>query len=239
MADIHDMNSTQSNKLNSYLAVQAVLDGTKVWESLPAFAAGVEELEEHIATLQSLAQAQSSQNGAAAEKAQAFQVLVDAAFETAAATRACAVASSNRELARRVDFSRSDVGKGRDTEVVARCQDILAAATENLASLADYGITQAKLTNLKKKIEAFQAVQPKPRKGRAASSSATKELAKLFKEVDELLNERLDGLAVQFKDSQAAFYNEYTTARSVVSAPGGRGGKATDVTSVTPVPKAA
>lgn len=230
------MNSTQANKLNSYLAVKAVLDGTEVWESLPAFAAGVEELAEHIATLQSLAQTQASQSGAAAEKAQTFQVLVDAAFETAAATRACAVASSNRELAKRVDYSRSDVGKGRDTEVVARCQDILSAATENVASLADYGITQANLPELKKKIENFQSVQAKPRQSRATSSSATKEIAKLFTQVDELLNERLDGLAVQFKDTQAAFYNAYTTARFIVTASGGRSAKST---AVTPIDKAA
>lgn len=235
-ADSFGMNSTQSNKLNSHLAVQAVLNGTEVWQTLPAFAAGVEELEEHIASIQALAQTQTSQSGAAAEKAQAFQVLVDAAFETAAATRACAAASSNRDLARRVDYSRSNVGKGRDTEVVARCQDILAAATENLASLADYGITQAKLTALKKKIEGFQALQPKPRQGRAHSSSATKEIAKLFKQVDELLNDRLDGLAFQFKDTQAAFYNAYTTARSIVTASGGRSAKST---TVTPIAKAA
>lgn len=230
------MNANQSNKLNSHLAVQAVLDGTTVWQSLPAFATGAEELDEHIASIESLAQTQASQSGAAAEKAQSFQVLVDAAYEVAAATRACAVASSNKELARRVDFSRSDVGKGRNTQVVSRCQDILAAATENLAALADYGVTQAKLTALKKKIEGFQAVQVKPRQGRATSSSATKELAKLFKEVDELLNERLDALVVQFKDSQPAFFNAYGTARSVVSNPGGRASR-DEV--VTPIAKAA
>jgi hypothetical protein len=80
-----------------------------------------------------------------------------------------------------VDFSRSDVGKGRDTEVVARCQDILAAATENVGSLGDYGVNAAKLTALKKKLENFQAVLAKPRQGRATTSSATKELAKLLK----------------------------------------------------------
>lgn len=143
----------------------------------------MEELAEHIAALQSLAQTQASQSGASAEKAQAFQALVDAAFEA-------------------------------------------AAATENLASPADYGITQAKLTALRKKMESFQSAQAK----RATSSSATKELAKLFTEVDVLLNDRLDGLAVQFKDTQADFYNAYTTARSVVTASGGRSTRSTVVT---------
>jgi|SRR5882672_7143311 len=219
------MNANQSNKLNSYIAVKLVLEGTDVWQSLPAFVTGAGELEESIASIQGFVQTQISQNGAAAEKAQSFQVLVDAAYEVAAATRACAVASSNKELARRVDFSRSDVGKGRDTEVLARCQDIWSAATQNVGSLGDYGVNQAKLNAFKKKVENFQAVQAKPRQGRAMSSSATKQLAKFFRQVDELLNDRLDALAVQFKDSQPAFFNAYKTARVIVDSSGGRASK--------------
>jgi hypothetical protein len=220
------MNATQANKLNSYLAVQGTLEShTDVWKSLPAFAVGAEELDEHISSIQSLAQTQTSQNGAAAEKAQTFQALVGAAYEVAAATRACAVASSNQELARRVDFSRSNVGRGRDTAVVARCQDILAAATENVGSLGDYGVNQAKLNGLKKKIENFQTVQAKPRQGRATSSAATKQLGQLFGEADELLNERLDALVVQFKQSQPAFFNAYNAARVTVRITGGRASK--------------
>ena len=230
------MNANQSNKLNSYLSIKLVLESTDVWQVLPAFVTGAEELGEHISSIQSFAQTQTSQSGASAEKTQAFQVLVDAAYEVAAATRACAVASSNKELAKRVDFSRSDVGKGRDTEVVARCQDIWTAATQNVGSLGDYGVNQAKLNALKKKIENFQAVQAKPRQGKATSSSATKELAKLFRDVDELLNDRLDALAVQFKDSQPAFFNAYNTARAIVDSPGGRTSKGA---ATVPISKAA
>jgi len=45
------MNANQSNKLNSYLAVKTVLEGTDVWQSLPAFVTGAEELEERIAAI--------------------------------------------------------------------------------------------------------------------------------------------------------------------------------------------
>jgi hypothetical protein len=215
------MNGKQSNKLNSYLAVKAVLAGTDVWESLPAFPAGAEELDELIANIRSENQTQTIQKGAAAEKAQAFMLLVDAAYEAAAATRARAVASSNKELGKRVDYSRSDVGKGRNTSVVARCQDILSAATQNVSSLGNYGMNQAKLSALQKRIDIFQVVQAKPRQGKALSSSATKELAKLFRRTDELLNDQLDALAVQFKETHPAFYNAYKAARVIVDRPAG------------------
>lgn len=63
--------------------------------------------------------------------------------------------------------------------------------------------------------------------GRATTSSATKELSKLFKQVDELLNDRLDALAVQFKESQPAFWHAYNTARVIVDSTGGRASKDT------------
>lgn len=219
------MNAIQSSKLTMYLTVQDVLaDHQPVWTSLAGFAAGAEELDDAVASILAQAQIQTSRTGAGAEKAAALQSLADTAYEVAGAVRACAVATGNKDLAGRVAFARSDIAKGRDHSVVARCQDILAAATENLNSLAGYGVTAAKLTTLKKKVEGFQALIPKPRSGRVTSRSATQELPKLFKQADELLSERLDKLAVQFKATQPAFYNAYTSARSIVG-PGYRSAK--------------
>jgi hypothetical protein len=142
------------------------------------------------------------------------------------------VASSNQELAERVNFSRSSVGEGSDSKVVSHCQDIHAAATENLESLGDYGVTAAKLTALKKRIESFQAASTKPRQTTAAVSAATKQLEGLFAKVDTVLKGRLDKLAVQFKESQPAFFNEYQAARRIVSA----GARASKVANVVPAP---
>ena len=204
------------------------------WQSLPAFAESVEELESLVAQIVSRAEAQqNSPMAASAEKMQAFQVLVDAAYETAAALHACAVAGSNQELAKRVDFSRSDVAEGSDSRVVSRCQGIHSAATENLDSLADYGVTSAKLTALKKRIETFQAAATKPRQTAAAISAATRQLEHLFDALDTVLKKRLDKLVVQFKESQSAFYNEYRAARRIVRTAGSR---STKEANVVPVP---
>jgi hypothetical protein len=59
----------------------------------------------------------------------------------------------------------------------------------------------------------------------------------LFKQVDELLTERLDALAVQFKDSQPAFFNAYNSARRIVESAGSRSGK--EVSESASLPKAA
>jgi len=203
-----------------YLAVQAVLNShTTDWKGLPAFATGVEELAELIQNIQSLAQVQTSRSGAAADKAQAFQTLAQSAYEVAAATRACALANGNRELAQQADLSPSDMMHGRDSEFVSRCQQIHALATQYLRSLAPYGITAAKLSALKDNIQTFQTAQPNPRRVRAVSSAATRQLREFFQRTDTLLKGRLDGLAVQLKN-KPDLYNAYRTARRIVDQPG-------------------
>ena len=229
------MNSTQSNKLRAYQTVELVLDTHKpTWESLPAFVTAVGDFIAVIPEILSHAQTQTSREGASNEKAYALASLGNTAFEIGAAVHAFAVTTQDFALEGRVDFSRSTIVNGRESSVLSRARDIHAAATASLASLADYGITQAKLTAFKKKIDAFEATLGKPRQQIATSSAATTTLSQQFNEADAILNKRMDKLVLQFKDAAPDFFNEYQTARSVVSLRGGR--KTNDTTTPTPVP---
>ena len=216
------MTATQNNKLNSYQAVDPVLeDHETTWQALPAFAEAVTEFRDVIPEINGLAQVQANGLGAVEEKQAAFDDMVGAADEVAAATHAYAVKAEDHELAARVDYSRSDIESGRGSEVVTRCRDIHSAATANLASLADYGVTAAKLSALKKKTDTFEGLQPKPRQRIAKRKSATQTLPQRFTTADVILGDRLDKLALQFKDTASDFYNEYHAARSIVDNPGG------------------
>jgi hypothetical protein len=210
------MNSKQSSRINMFVAVLAVLHSDKyhaLWSSKVALARAVTDLETQVEQINECAQCQETRDGAADEKAQTIQALGDAAFEIAAATKSCAVATGNKFLAGQVNFSRSEISKGRDSSVLARCRAIHTAATDVVGSLADYEVTPAKLTALKKKIEAFDGVQSKPRQATASSSAATKELTKLFQQATEVLTDRVDGLMVAFKTSEPVFFSEYEAAR--------------------------
>jgi len=227
------MNNPQQNKLNMYQAVGAVLESHKAtWTSLTGFANAVSEVETNVSTIASLAQAQAAKSGAAAEKNAVLESLLDSARQVAGATRAGAVVNQDHELATKADFSRSDLGRGRSSEVVARCRNVWSAANDNLDVLGAFGVTTSRLTTLKKKIDDFETSQPRPRQDRANTSAATQTLPELFRQTDELLNDCLDGLIVQFKTSDADFFNAYHTARRIVSAPASR--KPTG--SITPAP---
>jgi hypothetical protein len=228
------MNSNQSNKLRAYQAVELVLETNQTtWAGLPAFVTAAGEFSGVIAEILALAQTQASREGAANEKAYALEALGDAAFEVGAALHAYAVTAQDFALEGRVDFSRSTIVYGREASVLSRVRDIHAAATEQLAKLADYGITQAKLTALKKKIDAFEASLARPRQQIAAGSAATQSLQGKFNEADEILNKRLDKLVYQFKGIAPEFFNAYQTARTIVDI---RATRKSDKVTPTPTP---
>jgi len=215
------MNTKQTNKLRAYQTVQAVLETHEtVWQTLPAFANAVTEFADLLPEIQTLARTQLSREGLSQEKNYALAALGDAAFEVGAAIHAYAVTTQDYALEGRVDFSRSTIVMGRTASVLARTRDIHAVATEQLANLADYGITTAKLTAFKKKIDAYEASLSKPRHQIATSSAATLNLQTQFNAADAILNKRLDKLVFQFKAAAPEFVKAYQTARVIVDIPG-------------------
>lgn len=148
--------------------------------------------------------------------------------------------SGNPTLAARVRFSRSAVSTGSSNAVVARVQDFIDAATENLDSLGDHGVTTEKLKALKQALKAFDAVRALPRNAIGAGAAATKALERLFPQADRLLENQVDRLVWQFRASTPEFYDKYQTARSIVSgATAGADEETPAVPLVNPVTKAA
>jgi len=223
------MTKNQIAHWNSMMSTHGVLlnftehyDGTKSLTTLPALEQGVEELRDVLAAIDVQSKKQADSSGAALAKKTALLTLGDAAYEVARAVRACAADVGNDTLTGQVTFSRVALIRGADKTVIDRAELVRDAAAESIALLADYGVTPVKVTALTKKIDAFRKAQPAPRQRVNKSSAAMKALRKLFKSTRTLLNERLDGLMVQYKTSNPEFFNQYNSARVLVTA-GARG----------------
>ena len=147
----------------------------------------VESVVERIVE-QSKTQSQSARSGHGAAKSELFQAMVDAAFTVCSGLKAFAAATENTQLFAQVDFSRTDVARGREADVVNRCQTLWDLGTANAAPLAEkYHVDASDLKALKTAISDFTDVQPKPRQSKAALSAATAELVKLFEKLDDVL----------------------------------------------------
>jgi hypothetical protein len=97
-------------------------------------------------------------------------------------------------------------------------------------------VTPAKLTALQARIDAFRSAQPKRRRTRAGTSAATQQLRDCFAKADQIANEKLDKLVVQFEADEPAFFNEFIAARKIGQV-ASRSSK--DKQGVLPLPKVA
>jgi hypothetical protein len=234
------MNVRRTNAHRMLTTTQAVFvsnKDAKTWTSIPALVTAVGDLDIVTSAIAGHFEVLAGPSGASASKATLLASLTGLAYEVASGLHACAVDAGNDELAGQVDLSATDLSKGRETNLVAKCARVLSLATENLKDLGEYNITQAKLTALGKKLEAFQKAAPKPRQDVARRGASNKALPVLFRRARGILVNRIDRLMVQFKTTAPDFYHEYRMARKLVNHPGGQSRNAAVATPV-PMPAA-
>lgn len=217
------METRQSNKYKMYLAVKKVVDEkTALWQTFPAFISDYNRWKARISSIKTLGEQQDSATGGIAEnKTTARKTMSDAAFEIASAIHVYAINQADKELAEKVKFSVTDLLAGKDTESSKRCTGIYTIAQASLAAIADYGVTAEKVDNLNILIGAYDGLLVGPQTAKAKIKTITAQLATEFDKADELLNDHLDKLMVQFKTSQPAFYSDYANARNIIDSGGG------------------
>lgn len=231
------MEIKKSNRLRSYKAVAVVLETHQAtWIAHVGFTKGVTQFNGILGDIGEQAQIQLESEQVSQEKLAVRKALGEAAYEVSAAIHAYAVEISDVALESRVDYSRSSITLGKEDQVISRCWALHALATEQLANLAENGITTTKLNALKKKIEAFEAVQSKPRNRLNKNSAATRALEGLFREASTVLRKRLDKLAPQFAAANPTFLKEYEAARVVVDIHGPAKAKSQPTPTPTPQP---
>jgi hypothetical protein len=211
------VNTKQLNKLTMYLAVEDICDANNtVWQPLQAFADAYTDLKTHATNIQTFAQSQTQDtSGIAQDKKAARQAMCAAALPIANAVHAYAVKTKNNTLAASVHFSMSDLMGGRDVTSRDNCQNISTTANTNLANLASYGVTAAKLTALNGAIAAYNLLISKPRDTRAQGKTITGNVQTEFDAADEALTE-MDDLLGQLSDVK--FVSDYNNARTIVDA---------------------
>ena len=231
------MTSKQENKLSMYLAVKAVCDrNNTTWQTLQAFVDGYADFGGRVTNIQNLAQSQAvDSTGLSADKEALRKTMATETATTAGAVNAYAKKVKNNDLAAKTNVSVSTFMEGRDTIAATNALNIHAAATANLANLAPYGVTAAKLTALKAKIDAYSASISKPRDAVGSGSTATKQMGDEFDAADAALNDQMDALVPQFAAANAKFVEDYNNARIIVDSGGGKA-KAKTPTPPTPPP---
>jgi hypothetical protein len=125
-------------------------------------------------------------------------------------------------LAAQVNFTRAGVQKMAADELEKTGNRVSAAATANMAALAEYDILPADVTELDGLTAKFNEVKTGPRAVVVKRAGETKTLPEAINNVTGILRDRLDRQMTKFRKTQPEFYAGYQSARVVVN----RSGKA-------------
>lgn len=214
------MDSKLEAKLNMYDAVAAVCAGNATTvATINAFKTALDEFKDKIITIKEVAQQKDMAiTGAAAAKKARKQDLSRIASAVAGAIYAYAAATANDTLKPEVKFTRNDLLRTKDALLAPRCQNIHDLGAANVAALADYGITAAKLTELQTAIDAFAEAAPKPRAAISTRAAKTATLPQLFNAADAILIDRMDTFIGLFAETNPDFVATYQSARKIIDA---------------------
>jgi hypothetical protein len=209
----HPMTKTQISKVTSYQTLKLVLDDADnqpIWNALPAFANGVNQLYGSINVLATLGQAQTADTtGIAGDKARLATSVINRAVIIAGAAGTFASATDNQTLAAKFNITPSKLQNLRDAQLDDAAQaihdDADALVAKDAATMANYGLTAAKLTDLQSAITAYSAMVGSPRAAIAGKTAITAAIEAEIARADKLLNEQLDRLVLQFEADQPAF----------------------------------
>ena len=110
----------------------------------------------------------------------------------------------------------SKLYKAKDIDFPNQVAGITAEASSHLAELADYGVLQEQLTDIESSLDDFRELVGMPRSVRSQVGSAKTSPGALIDEVNGMLKEQLDKVMMQFRLTDATFYEGYQRARVIV-----------------------
>jgi hypothetical protein len=122
----------------------------------------------------------------------------------------------NAELEYKADKSSSDLYKLRNEDFKTVITETITLLEGNLNNMADYGMTEPQITDLKTSFDNFLVMNGQPRQYRISSKVATESLKELFSKSSKLLDTKLDKLMKRYKNSDPNFYKGYLAARVIV-----------------------
>ncbi len=223
------------NRISMLYAVkQACETHTATWTPLVPYAAAHGDFIARLTRIEDKIETQELQLGGITEDKRVHkEAMVDATLLVAQASYALATATNDVDLKGKMDYSRSDLLRGRDTVIGQRCQGVHTEANAVAAALVPYGVTAATLTALQTAIDDYVALVSAPRTAVTIRKGATEAIAQYVGECLDILHDRMDKLMILFKTTAPGFHQEYMDARIIVDL-GGTGDNEEEPTPPTP-----
>jgi hypothetical protein len=192
-------------------------DNNGLWSGIVAFAAAVTDAKAGVTAIRDEAGSQGTPTSGITEaKAQVRNDLEDQTLEIGDQVAALAAKNKDPKLAAEVHVTRSSLDQMEDSNLVETAKRVRDAANNNIAALADYGVTAAKVTALTNAINAFADMKTAPREAAAGKKGKTGTLAEMIRTTRSLFRNQIDKMMTPFRKTNPDFYGGYFAARVIV-----------------------
>ena len=213
------MNQKQEDRLSMYYVVKGICETNNgAWSGNAIFKAGYDLWKAKISGIEENRLKQNTiVSGFTVDKANKREAMTSKALFIANRAQSFANVSNNPILLNSVKFTPSDMIRARDTDVVGMCQIIHTMVSDFTTDLLPFGVIGAMITDLQTAIADFTASLSMPAVMIAMIKRATENIARLLKEADEVLTNRMDLDIELFRKSDPDFYSQYKTSRNIIS----------------------
>lgn len=213
------MNKNQINRKERNDAVVIFLDDNVLkWNTISKVGEFKNDFELNNTQIEAAQVAQhDAQVKLGKNKKQLKKIIADKGDIVNDALEAFAGVTDNHELESKMASTASQLNHLKNEDFVVSIKEIVTEVTNHKdALIAEYGVTDAQITDLQTDLNGFQNILGKPRAYQISSIQATKDLESLFKESDLILKTKLDKVMKIFKRRDTNFYNGYLAAREIV-----------------------
>lgn len=211
------MDQLQANRLKMARTTQTFLnDNAATWSAVPIITNTKTEIDGIVDLISAEAERQAAASiSVTATKAAKKRAVAEKIDILNDAVEAYGAITGNAALENEAAKSFSDLYRQGEEDFRAAAVNQIAMVEEHIDDLADYGVTQALVDDVKADLNGFLELSGKPRTYIITRRQATEGLESLFDQLREG-HERLDKVMKIFKRSQPDFYNGYVAAREIV-----------------------
>jgi hypothetical protein len=215
------MEKFQLDQLDMLYAVENHFDdNTPAWTSNVPLAAAKTLLTQKIASIGAQHALQLlNTDGVTQGKNLTRKNLETQAFIIGSALCTYANAVGNADLYNRARYTKSDLERFRDAELLGITTNLSADTGAEIANLAPYGVLPANLITFNNLRNAYGNAMKNPTEAIGRRKKATEKIAELLPDALTFLNERMDNAIVSLQTTQSDFVEIYYNVRAINSSP--------------------
>ena len=212
------MTGRQSDKYSMLLVIINFLkkSDVAVLSRMPGFLGLMDEFEVMLARLRALSIGQRKDtSGLRISKLQLRAEMTALALDMGYCVTAYAGSIGDVVLEQELNFKEHLLNKYRQVSIVSACRFIHSRAAGLLSELDAYGVSVARLEELKDAIDEYDVMIPKTRGAIVKRMICTSEIKELLEDFDVLFK-RMDGLVKIVRRTDGLFFESYFRNRKVI-----------------------